>query len=247
MRSLVGARLRAALSGGVRRCAWARPRSSVRRADSRFADRSSPGWPRRRGGPPVAPPRTPRRPVPVGRASGHGAVRGARDLDRHLRHRRLGAPGARGPVHGRARRPDDLPAELELPPQPAVRAPRGRGGDRGRRAPAGARGGRVVPARVPRPPARPAPGHPDDPVRDPPAATGSIRSRSTSSPRRSAGRACGPPVCSGCRPRSGAPPAPSTRSARSWPPRTGWSGPIRSSGRASPGAGSPTPTTSSCR
>ena len=79
------------------------------------------------------------------------------------------------------------------------------------------------------------------------AGTGSIRSRSTSSRRRSAGRACGPPACSGCPPRSGAPPAPATRSARSWPRPTGWSGPIRGSGPGSRGAGSPTPTTSSCR
>ena len=56
-------------------------------------------------------------------------------------------------------------------------------------------------------PTRPASGRADRSGSRPGAATGSIRSRSTSSRRRSAGRACGPHGCSGCPRRSGAPPA----------------------------------------
>ena len=61
-----------------------------------------------------------------------GAVRRLRDVDRHLRHRGLGAPRARGGLHGRPRRPNDLPADLQLQPERSVRAPRGRGVDPGR-------------------------------------------------------------------------------------------------------------------
>jgi hypothetical protein len=59
------------------------------------------------------------------------------DLDRHLRPRGVAAPDAQRALDGRARHQDDLPADLQLQPQPAVRAPRRRRGDPGRRAGAG--------------------------------------------------------------------------------------------------------------
>ena len=175
------------------------------------------------------------------------AVRGSGDLDRHLRHRRVGAPGARGPRHGRPRHPDDLPADLQLQPEPAVRVSRRRRGDRGRGAPAGARGGGLVPARVPRPPGRPPAHGTVDPVRDGPRQpVRLVRPR-----HRVAG---GPPA----EPPDRAAPPPfghdPSRGGRRLPARrhrglaaTGWFGPSRTSGRASRGAASPTPTTSSFR